>query len=271
MLRHAAWLAFVTLAGSCGALRADSIILYRELVDKQPQGVATFFERPERLYVRVSLEAPLPDPVIDLDLIRNTTSVLHKPFSLKGDTSAFDLRLRPPDEKPFQPGVYRFTITQAGRVIVETTFLVGDALPPRQPRIYFGPPLPEGADPFTQPDLPAGIKLLPSPPAPPPLIVFRRSGEGQPPEAREHYSSADRLYARLTLDQPPADGRAYLKLLRDGEVMSEGEIELEQKAANDIGLVSDAGFPPGEYVLTITAGERLLGEARFTVVAAPKG
>jgi hypothetical protein len=130
--------------------------------------------------------------------------------------------------------------------------------------------VPEGADPFSESGLPAGIKLLPSPPAPPPLIVFRRSGEGQPPEVREQYLAADRLYARLSLDQPLEDGQAYLKLTRDGTVMSEGEITLEGKTIFEVRLVSDAGFPPGEYVVTISAGERLLGEARFTVAQQEK-
>jgi hypothetical protein len=88
---------------------------------------------------------------------------------------------------------------------------------------------------------------------------------------QQHYTTGDKLIARLTLNQPVADGGGYLELVRDGEVMSEGDIDLREKTVFDISLVTDVGFPPGAYVLTITAGERVLGEARFTVQEPPTG
>jgi hypothetical protein len=270
MWRHTPILVALGLAGLGAALPADQVVVYRELVKGEPQGLGRFFEVPERLFVRGTFDLPLPDPVIGLELVRNTTSILNKPFDLKGDTTKFDLRLTPPDGRPFQPGVYTFTITQAGRALAHTTFLVGYRLPPPEPRVYWGPPLPEGVDPFAQPGAPADIKSLPPPPAPIPLVVLRRNGDGRPADVRQPYTTADRLYARLTLGAPVLGGRAHLRLMRDGAVVSEGEIKLGEHTVSDINLVTDVGFPTGAYVLTITDGQRVLGEARFTVQA-PSG
>ena len=108
MWRHTPILVALGLAGLGAALPADQVVVYRELVKGEPQGLGRFFEVPERLFVRGTFDLPLPDPVIGLELVRNTTSILNKPFDLKGDTTKFDLRLTPPDGRPFQPGVYTF-------------------------------------------------------------------------------------------------------------------------------------------------------------------
>jgi hypothetical protein len=258
MLRHATTeLLALLLTACCSAAPAAQLIVYRELVKGEPQGVARVFDAPPLLLVRATFDQPLPNSLIALKLVRNTTSVLNSPFDLKGDTRRFDLRLRTPDGKPFGPGVYKFTISQGGKVVAETAFLVGKLLPPPPPRVYYGPPLPEGADPFAA----AG-----PPPTPKPLVVFRQAGGSQTPAVREQFAPTDQIYARLTLAAPLAAGRGHLKLVHDGKIVSEGDLELKGKTVFDIRLITEVGFAPGKYALTITDGDRVLGETSFTVV-----
>ncbi|MBU0611643.1 MAG: hypothetical protein KKI08_27440 [Armatimonadetes bacterium] len=259
MLRHATTkLLALLLTACCSAAPAAQLIVHRELVKGQPQGVARVFDAPPLLLVRATFDQPLPNSLIALKLVRNTTSVLNSPFDLKGDTRRFDLRLRTPDGKPFQPGVYKFTISQGGKVVAETAFLVGKILPPPPPRVYYGPPLPEGADPFAAAGTPPKLE---------PLVVFRKAGDSQTPEVKEQFAPTDQIYVRLTLGAPLTAGRGHLKLVRDGQVMSEGDLELKSKTVFDLRLVTEVGFPPGKYALTITTGDRILGEASFVVVA----
>lgn len=255
----------VVAAGVCLAAPAGQLVVYRELVDGQPQGAGRFFAAPTAVLVRATFAQPLPNPRVNLKLLRNGISVLGGPFEVKGDTKQFDLRLAMPDGAVLQPGVYAFTISQGGQALADTAFLVGTAVPPRAQRVYLGPILPVGADAFAQPTTPAGG--TPTTPSPSPLVIFRRVGAGQPPEVKTEFLPSDRLGARLTLAQPPAGGLAHLKIAREGAVMSEGDIELKDRTVFEIDLVNDIGFPPGRYTVTISAGDRKLGEAAFTVRA----
>jgi len=158
----------IAVVGAAPGVLAGQVFLYREAVDGVPQGIAREFDRADRLFAHVMLTDAAPVR-INVKVVREELVVMATDQDLKPGTTQFDVTLAPTNGGPFEPGQHRVVFSASGEVLAETIFSIGtppaaaagDGYPEAtEARIYYGPPLPEGVDPFTAPEARRWVRLV---------------------------------------------------------------------------------------------------------------